>query len=174
MTTDWRTRLEDALRECTAQSQLLGIQQTESADRRAAAIAAAAASRSPTTCASRSARSTRPSSARQRPTFEPLAGDLADRLFALELAELPAQDPAVWQGLAALLSGVYFDAGWIAEPGRLIAAEAADAAGHGELDPAAATAIARAAASWTRVQALAVIDAFRARNLEALPTTAKA
>ncbi|MDI2127593.1 hypothetical protein [Yinghuangia seranimata] len=135
MTTDWRTRLEDALRECTAQSQLLGIQQTESADRRAAAIAAPPAVRRPH---ARHGRRGRPGhqtraaaphlrTARRRPRRPALR---------LDLAELPTQDPAVWQDLAALLSRVYFDAGWIAEPGRLIAAEAADAAGHGEGSPA--------------------------------------
>jgi hypothetical protein len=94
--------------------------------------------------------------------------DLLDRLYALELAELPPLPAHLWHGLAQILAGTFVDATWIEQPGQMLALDIEDSAGE-ELEEAEAKRLADAARSWTRVQALAVIDAIGRHDLDALP-----
>lgn len=89
-----------------------------------------------------------------------LPGDLLDRLYVLELPTLTDDET---NALRRLLAGTFIDAAWVEQPGELLAQEAEDAAGE-ELDEGTAKALAAAARSWTRVQALAVIDACKQRK----------
>lgn len=107
-------------------------------------------------------------------TAQPAAGlpfDLLDRLYALELAELPPLPAHLWRSLAQTLQGVFFDAVWIEQPGELIAQEVEDATGDDEeFLPEDSRVMAAAARTWTRVQALAVIDAIARHDHRAFPT----
>jgi hypothetical protein len=102
-----------------------------------------------------------------RPTGLP--HDLLDRLYALELAEVSPLPAHLWHSLAQILMGTLVDVTWIEQPGRLVALDVEDSAGE-EVDEADAKRLADAARSWTRIQALAVIDAVGRQDLDALPT----
>lgn len=109
--------------------------------------------------------------ARTRPRPHGLPHDLLGRLYALELADVPPLPARLWQALARVLAGTFVDAAWVEQPGRLLAQEVDDSIGDG-LDDADGKRLAEAARSWTRPQALAVIDAIARRDLNALPTAA--
>ncbi|MER6109284.1 hypothetical protein [Streptomyces hirsutus] len=111
--------------------------------------------------------------ARTSPHYTGLPLDLLDRLYALELADLPPLPANLWHGLAQTLSGTFIDATWVEQPGALLAMEVEDAAGA-ELDHDQARRLAAAARSWSRLQALAVVDAIGRDDLDALPTTDEA
>lgn len=107
--------------------------------------------------------------ARSRPRPSGLPHDLLERLYALELAEVPPLPARLWRSLAQILMGTLVDATWIEQPGHLVAMEVEDSAGE-EVDEADAKELADAARSWTRIQTLAVIDAVGRQDLDALPT----
>jgi len=107
--------------------------------------------------------------ARTSPRPTGLPHDLLDRLYALELADLPPLPAHLWQSLAQILMGTFVDATWIEQPGQLLAMEVEDSAGE-EVDEADAQQLADAARSWSRTQALAVIDAISRRDLDGLPS----
>lgn len=96
--------------------------------------------------------------------------DLLDRLYALELADLPPLPAHLWHGLAQIMGGTVIDVTWIEQPAALIAQEVEDAAGE-EIDEDDAKQLADAARTWTRTQALAILDAIRRQDLDALPAT---
>lgn len=101
--------------------------------------------------------------------------DLLERLYALEVAELPPLAAHLWQSLAQTLQGTFIDATWIEQPGEIIAQEVEDATGDDEeFLPEDSPTMAAAARSWTRMQALAVLDAIQRRGPGALPATEKA
>lgn len=104
----------------------------------------------------------------ERPTGFP--HDLLGRLYALEAADLPPQPAEVWQAAAQVLHGTLVNVTWLEAPGQLLALEAEDAAGE-EIDEQDAKALAHAARSWSRVQALAVIDAIQRGAVDTLPGT---
>lgn len=106
--------------------------------------------------------------ARTRPRPTGLPYDLLERLYALELADMPPLPAHLWHALAQILAGTFVDATWVEQPGRFLADEAEDSAGE-ELGQDAAKQLAATARSWTRIQALAVIDAIGRRDLDALP-----
>jgi hypothetical protein len=100
--------------------------------------------------------------------------DLLERLYALELAELPPLPARLWQALAQILAGTFVDAAWVEQPGELIAQEVEDSdfpSDLGEEDEHETAALAETARSWTRIQALAVLDAITRRDLQTLPST---
>lgn len=95
-----------------------------------------------------------------------LPGDTLERLFAAELPAVAPLAEAQWRALAWLVRGTVIDSAWISEPGQLLAGEVEDA----ELDPGFGPGeIADACRAWTRVQALAVIDACQRGDFAALP-----
>lgn len=107
--------------------------------------------------------------ARTAPPATGLPHDLLDRLYALELTDLQPLPERLWQAVAQVLAGTFVDASWIEQPGHILSGEIEDAAGD-TVDEDDAKRLAEAARSWTRVQALAVIDAIRRQDFDALPT----
>jgi len=96
-----------------------------------------------------------------------LPADTLERLLAAELASLPPLPHVQWGVLAWLVRQTVIDVSWIEEPGLLLAGEVEDA----DLDDDGfdRAALARACRSWSRVQALAVIDACQRNDLTGLP-----
>lgn len=97
-----------------------------------------------------------------------LPHDALERLLAAELKAVPPLTAHAWEALAFIVRGTFIDAVWIEQPGELLAQEAEDADLDGGPEPAA---LAEACRSWTRAQALAVIDACQRGDLTALPVT---
>jgi hypothetical protein len=97
-----------------------------------------------------------------------LPHDLLERLYALELADLKPLPRGAWLAAAHALHGVYVEQTWLEQPGHLLAQEAEDL-DEDEVPADAVRALAEAARSWTRIQALAVIDALQRGELAALP-----
>ncbi|MEW2467920.1 hypothetical protein AB0919_23295 [Streptomyces sp. NPDC046994] len=95
-----------------------------------------------------------------------LPSDTLDRLLASELETLPPLPAVQWQALAWLVRGIFIDISWIEQPGRLLAHEVEDAELDEGLEPGA---LADACRGFSRVQALAVIDACQRDDLAALP-----
>jgi hypothetical protein len=95
-----------------------------------------------------------------------LPSDTLDRLLAAELETLPPLPAVQWQALGWLVRGTIIDIFWIEQPGRLLADEVAEAELDEDLQPAV---LAEACRGWSRVQALAVIDACQRDDLAALP-----
>jgi hypothetical protein len=95
-----------------------------------------------------------------------LPGDALERLLAAELPDVPPLARTQWETIAWIVRGTVIDPAWIGQPGQLLAYELEDA----ELDRAfAPDEIIAAARAWTRVQALAVIDACQRDDISALP-----
>ncbi|GAA1596215.1 hypothetical protein [Streptomyces globosus] len=100
-----------------------------------------------------------------RPGFLPY--DLNDRLFTLEIAEITPLTTGQWQALHWLTRSLVVDATWLHDPAGLLAGEVEDAVPDG----ADTAALAEAVRSWTRVQAIAVLEALRQDvDLTTLPT----
>jgi hypothetical protein len=99
--------------------------------------------------------------------YHALPGDTLERLLAAELPSVGPLAEAQWQALAWLVRGIVIDPLWIGLPGQLLACEVEDAELEPEFSP---DVIADACRSWTRVQALAVIDACQRDALDTLPT----
>ncbi len=104
-----------------------------------------------------------------RPSTLPPAEQLLERLYALELAELQPLPAYHWQVLAHLVRGTAIDVTWLHDPGGLLAQEVDD------VDPEELPSgmdkddLAQACRSWSRVQALAVLDALTVGGIDALP-----
>lgn len=96
-----------------------------------------------------------------------LPTDTLERLLAAERTDVPPLPAAHWENLAAVLRGTFIDVTWIEQPGLLLAQEVEDLE-PGEIPHAAE--LAAACRSWTRTQALAVIDVCLREDLAALPT----
>ncbi|MGW4828908.1 hypothetical protein ACWEOG_15100 [Amycolatopsis japonica] len=88
------------------------------------------------------------------------------RLLAVEVSEVAPLTRSQWEALAWLIRGIAFDETWINEPGVLLAEEVKDAELDAGFDPARIEAACR---SWSRVQALAVIDCCLRSGLDPLP-----
>jgi hypothetical protein len=97
--------------------------------------------------------------------FRALPHDTFDRLLAAERSELPPLPARHWQVLAQILRGIDVDVDWLEGPGHRLAGEVEDL--EDEYDGAAG--LADACRSWSRVQALAVIDALQRDDTDALP-----
>lgn len=108
--------------------------------------------------------------ARSRPavTVQSLPPRTFRRLLAVEVREVEPLARSQWEALAWLVRGIAFDETWINEPGVLLAEEIEDARLDARVDP---TGIAAACWSWSRVQALAVIDCCLQSDLDPLPTS---
>lgn len=92
-----------------------------------------------------------------RPTLLPAPDELLERLYALELADLPPLPDAHWQVLRHVMHSTAVDVTWLHNPGDLLAQEVEavdpdDAAGVDLAD------LARTCRGWARLQALAVLD----------------
>lgn len=100
-----------------------------------------------------------------------LPGDLLERLLAAEQQTLPPLPALQWQALAHLVRGTIIDVSWIEQPGLLLADEVEAVAQAGELgEEFGPDRLAQVCRSWSRVQALAVIDACQRDGLDTLPT----
>ncbi|MFO7253699.1 MAG: hypothetical protein DIU60_023410 [Actinomycetes bacterium] len=91
-----------------------------------------------------------------RPACLPDADELLERLYELEMPELAKPERQV---LAYIVRGAFIDVSWVEQPGELLAQEV-EAIDPGEL-PAGVDqkALAAQCRAWTRIQALAVINA---------------
>lgn len=96
-----------------------------------------------------------------------LPHDTFEQLLAVELPGVPPRPAADWRVLAHIVRGTVIDATWLHGPGPLLADEVEDL----DDDYGNAAALAVACRSFTRVQALAVIDSILRGDLAALPTT---
>ena len=105
--------------------------------------------------------------ARTAPTAgRTLPSDTLEHLLALELETLPPLPASQWEAVAWLVRGTIIDVSWREQPGELLAQEVEEAELDGVLEPAA---LAEGCRSWSRVQALAVIDACQRNDLAPLP-----
>ncbi|MGP3777104.1 hypothetical protein ACTWJ8_40350 (plasmid) [Streptomyces sp. SDT5-1] len=97
-----------------------------------------------------------------------LPGDTLERLFAAELKDLPPLPAPHWGALVWIVRSIYIDVTWIEQPGPMLAMEVEDAELDDEYAP---DDLAKVCRGWSRVRALAVIDACQRQDLDALPTT---
>ncbi|MFF5893820.1 hypothetical protein ACFY72_34390 [Streptomyces globisporus] len=95
-----------------------------------------------------------------------LPPDTLERLLAAERETLPPLAALQWEALAWLVRGTIVDVVWIEQPGEILAQEVEDAELDEMVEPAL---LAEACRSFSRVQALAVIDACQCGNVAALP-----
>lgn len=99
-----------------------------------------------------------------RPTTLPDAEEMLERLYALELADLEPIPESHWQVLRYVANSISVDVTWLHDPGDLLAQEVED------IDPDELPAgveqatLAQTCRSWTRLQALAVIDGAAAKG----------
>ncbi|MFE2911387.1 hypothetical protein [Kitasatospora indigofera] len=105
-----------------------------------------------------------------RPSFLPY--DLLERLLELELAEVRPLTAEQWQAVGFLVRSRIIDQMWLHTPGELLAGEIEEATSDdGDLAGVDGAPLAAAARSWTRTQAIAVLEALREGDTTALPTT---
>lgn len=105
--------------------------------------------------------------ARSAPTpGRTLPSDTLERLLAAELGTLGPLPTLQWRALSHLVRSTFIDSVWIEQPGELLALEVEDAEFDDTVESAA---LAEACRGWSRVQALAVIDACQRGDLAALP-----
>ncbi|MFF8387859.1 hypothetical protein ACF053_30040 [Streptomyces kanasensis] len=95
-----------------------------------------------------------------------LPADTLQRLLAAELNDLPPLAGPQWRALRHLVRSTFIDEVWIEAPGELLAQEVQDADLAESFRPAELAEVCR---SWSRAQALAVIDACQRDDLTALP-----
>ncbi|WP_127469564.1 hypothetical protein [Streptomyces sp. B27] len=95
-----------------------------------------------------------------------LPSDTLERLLAAERQTLEPLGELQWQALAWIVRGTFIDALWIEQPGELLAQEVEDAELEEAVEPAL---LAQACRGFSRVQALAVIDACQRNDIAALP-----
>jgi integrase len=84
---------------------------------------------------------------------------LLERLYALELADVPPLPEACWQVLRYVARSTAIDVTWLHNPGELLAQEVEDIDPDELPDGVDQAALAQTCRAWTRVQALAVLDA---------------
>lgn len=102
-----------------------------------------------------------------RPSTLPPADELLERLYALELAEMRQLEEGQRRVLAFVVRSTIVDISWLEQPGELLAQEIED------LDPADMppgvdlAGLAQTCREWSRIQALAVIDALQSDCLRA-------
>jgi hypothetical protein len=108
------------------------------------------------------------------PAGRPRPVEVLARLYVLELAEVAPLPARLWQALAEILLATPIDISWIEEPGVLIAGEidGTNDDGAGGLAEEDAALLGAAARTWSRVQALAILDCLAGKNLDSLPTAA--
>jgi cob(I)alamin adenosyltransferase len=93
-----------------------------------------------------------------RTSLMPPADEVLERLYALELAEMEPLPEPYWQVLRYIVRSTAVDVTWLEQPGELLAQEVED------LDPdelpegVEQAVLAQRCRSWTRMQALAVLD----------------
>lgn len=93
-----------------------------------------------------------------RPSFLPPAEELLERLYALELAELPSMPDVHWQVLRYIARSAAVDVTWLHNPGELLGQEVDDIDPGGLPEGVEQATLAQACRSWSRVQALAALD----------------
>lgn len=94
-----------------------------------------------------------------RPSTLPAPEELLGRVYALELAELPPLPDVYWQVLRYVVRSTALDVVWIGQPGELLAQEVEDI-DPGEMPTGVEQAVlAETCRGWSRIQALAVLDA---------------
>lgn len=93
-----------------------------------------------------------------KPTTLPPADELLERLCALELASLEPRPEPYWQVLRYVARSTVVDVTWLHNPGDLLAQEVEDVDPDETPDVDLAE-LARSCRGWTRMQALAVLDA---------------
>lgn len=103
-----------------------------------------------------------------RPTTMPEPEEVLERLYALELADLPPLPAEHWQVLHHVMASVALDAVWLHNPGDQLAQEVEDLDPE-ELPADAGQVLAQTCRSWSRAAALAVLDALSRGDQGALP-----
>ncbi len=94
-----------------------------------------------------------------RPSALPAPDELLERLYALELADMPPLPADWWHVLRHIAQTTAMDAAWLDHPGELLAQEVED------IDPdelpagVEQAALVQTCRAWGRLQALAVLDA---------------
>lgn len=109
--------------------------------------------------------------AKANPQYSHLPGNLLERLFDLELADLKPLTHDQWQAIAFLVRGTVIDFTWLHTPAELLAFEIEDAADGGDLAGAGVDCkeLAATVRTWNRTQAIAVLEAIRQDAVDALP-----
>ncbi|MFJ5680241.1 hypothetical protein [Streptomyces sp. NPDC093097] len=95
-----------------------------------------------------------------------LPPETLERLLTAELTTLEPLSALQWQALTFIVRGIFIDISWIEQPGQLLASEVEDAELPAETDPQG---LAATCHTWTRTQALAVIDACQRDDIADLP-----
>ncbi|MFJ3576044.1 hypothetical protein [Streptomyces rubiginosohelvolus] len=95
-----------------------------------------------------------------------LPPDTLERVLAAERETLPPLSGLQWEALARLVRETVIDVLWIEQPGGLLAQDVEDAELDQSLEPAL---LAEACRGFSRVQALAVIDACQRGDVATLP-----
>ncbi|MGW8985161.1 hypothetical protein ACWGQ9_21150 [Streptomyces parvus] len=96
-----------------------------------------------------------------------LPPDTLERLLAAEVEALPPLRELQWEALAWIVRSTFIDVLWIEQPGELLAQEVEDAENIITIKEPAL--LAETCRSFSRVQALAVIDACQRGDVATLP-----
>lgn len=97
----------------------------------------------------------------ERLSLLPPADEVLERLYALELADLPPLSESTWAALRVVVCSTAVDVTWLEQPGELLAQEVEDCAPDELPERVEQAALAQTCRSWTRIQALAVLDRLR-------------
>ncbi|MFJ3793863.1 hypothetical protein [Kitasatospora sp. NPDC090091] len=108
--------------------------------------------------------------AKANPQYSHLPGNLLERLFDLEIADLKPLPADWWTAIAHLVRGTIIDSIWLDAPAELLAADLEEAALDGsDLQGWDTAPIAAAVRTWNRTQTLAVLEAIRQDATDTLP-----
>ncbi|MFD9685190.1 hypothetical protein ACFWXO_05440 [Kitasatospora sp. NPDC059088] len=107
--------------------------------------------------------------AKQGRPYSSLPVDLAERLLALELADLDPLPADWWTAIAHLARGTVADGTWLDDPAERLAALLEDVA-RTRGSRVALGPITAAVRTFNRPQTLAVLEAIRQNAIESLPT----
>lgn len=99
-----------------------------------------------------------------RPSTLPDSDEILSRLYALELAELPPLSETHWQVLRYVVRSTAVDVTWLHDPGGLLASEIEDIDADELPDGVEQAELAQTCRGWSRIQALAVMDAALRRD----------
>lgn len=93
-----------------------------------------------------------------RTSLLPPADEVLERLYALELAEMEPLPAAAWALLCGMVRSTAVDVTWLEQPGELLAQEVEDMDPDELPEGVEQAVLVQRCRSWSRVQALAVLD----------------